>query len=71
MLLLVAPSRGRSLLSFRGARGKDLQISGILHDVVISKPSNHGLKNMSDLDLSDATRRVSTREGDNREDHTP
>jgi hypothetical protein len=54
-----------------GGRGKVLQISGILYDVVISKPSNHGLKNMSDLDLSDATRRLSTREGDNREDHTP
>ena len=64
---LAASSRGRALLSFRAFSspldiGKDLapvpQIGGILYDVVIFKPSNHALKNMSDLDLSHAIRRV-------------
>ena len=59
-LFLIALSRN-DLLSFRAFSslldvGKDfaptIHISGILYDVVISKGSNHALKNMSDLDLS-------------------
>jgi hypothetical protein len=70
MDLFVAPSRGRGLPSFRALLslldiGKDL--APVLQiGVVISRPSDHVLKNMSDLDLSHAIRR----EGDNREGDT-
>lgn len=66
---LVASSRSRGLLSFRAFSspldiGKDpapvLQIGGILYDVIISKPSNHALGNMSGRDLCHAIRRVAS-----------
>ena len=59
--LLAALFRSSSLLSFRAFSSlldvsedfaSVLQIGGVLYDVIISKASNHTLKNMSDLDLS-------------------
>lgn len=59
--LLTALSRSGGLLSFRTFPSlldvsEDFvpvpQIGGILYDLVISKASNHTLKNMSDLDLN-------------------